>query len=160
MTVKDSHSHRHDDLETASAHLERQELHGHCRRPARKSPWRLARPLHKRARESVDELERATSKDLHGFARMPHLQACAAACGSLQDDDVSGEACEHDEHDLVSYFVVSVAVDVGSIYHASVTNSGGACRQQKQPDERASTWTERSSEPSKRKVAPSLELQM
>ena len=48
------HSQRHEDLEIASAHLERQEPRGHCHRAAKKSPWRVARPLHKRARESVD----------------------------------------------------------------------------------------------------------
>ena len=77
---------------------------------------------------------------------MPHLQARVAACGSPQDHDVSGEACKHDEHDFASYFVVVVAIDVGTIDHASITNSGGPCRQQKQPDGQASTWTERSSE--------------
>ena len=81
--------------------------------------------------------------------RMPHLQACVAACSNLQDHDVSSEVCNHDENDLVSYFVVSMAIDVRTIGHASITNSGGPCRQQKQPDGQASTWTERSSEPSK-----------
>ena len=71
------------------------------------------------------------------------------ACSNLQDHDVSGEACKHDKHDLVSYFVVSVAIDVGTIDRASITSSGGPCRQQKQPDGQASTWRERASEPSK-----------
>ena len=34
--------------------LSGKEPRGHSRRAARKSPWRVARPLHKRARESVD----------------------------------------------------------------------------------------------------------
>ena len=95
---------------------------------------------------------------MNGFVRMPHLQARTAACSNLQDHDVSGEVCNHDENDLVSYFVVSMTIDVGTIGHASITNSGGPCRQQQQPDGQASTWKERSSEPSKRKVAPSLKL--
>ena len=73
--------------------------------------------------------------------------------------------CNHDENDLVTYFVVSMATDVGTIGHASIINSGGPCRQQKQPDGQASTWTERSSEPERSRPKeklhqPSLELQM
>ena len=97
---------------------------------------------------------------MNGFMRIPHLQARAAACSNLQDHDVSGEVCNHDENNLVSYFVVSMAIDVGTIAHASISNRGVPCRQQKQPDGQASTWTERSSEAFKRKVAQSLELQM
>ena len=70
----------------------------------------------------------------------------AGSCGSLQERDVNGEVRKHDEHDFVQDLVVWMTTDLGPIDHASIINGGRPCRQQQQPDGRASAWTERTSE--------------
>ena len=70
----------------------------------------------------------------------------AGSCGSLQERDVNGEVCKHDEHEFVQDLVVWLASDLVPIGHARISNSGGPCRQQQQPDGHASAWTERSSD--------------
>ena len=66
--------------------------------------------------------------------------------GSLQEHDVNGEVRKHDEHEFVQDLVVWLASDIVPIGHPHISDGGGPCRQQQQPDGNASAWTERSSQ--------------
>jgi len=48
---------------------------------------------------------------------------------------------KHDEHEFVQDLVVWLASDIVPIGHPHISDGGGPCRQQQQPDGNASAWT-------------------
>ena len=64
----------------------------------------------------------------------------------MRDHDVTRAVFKHDEHEFVQDLVVWLVSDLMPIGHARISNGGGPCRQQQQPDGLASAWTERASQ--------------
>lgn len=130
-TVKELRDKRHHGSQTVIAHLEQQTgrkgpcSHSCC--AVRTSPCRFARPIHKRAGESADRLERPTGKDFNGIMSAPHFRLAPEPDRSATD---KGEVRKHDEDGPTSYFFVCLTTGHVPIDHGSSSHRRRRWRQQ------------------------------